>query len=105
VSGRLRVRDKARADLIEIGRYTRQRWGRDPSNHYLGQLDACFRQLASTPSLGRPYAPLSPYWRLEQGSHVVFFRREASGDFVIVRVLHERMLPELHLGKTEDERK
>jgi hypothetical protein len=31
----------------------------------------------------------------------VFFRREASGDVV----LHERMLPELHLGKVGDEQK
>ena len=100
----VRVRSKARADLVEIARYTRKRWGREPSNHYLGQLDACFQRLASTPSPGRPYAPLPPYWRLEQDSHVVFFRREATGDVVIVRVLHKRMLPELHLGKTEDER-
>jgi toxin ParE1/3/4 len=46
---------------------------------------------------------LPSYWRIEQGSHVVFFRRELNGDVVIVRVLHKRMLPELHLGKAEDD--
>jgi toxin ParE1/3/4 len=100
---RLRVRKKARTDLQDIGRYTRRRWGRDQAKRYLEHLDACFRRLVSTPSLGRAYAPLPPYWRYEQGSHVVFFRRGANGDVVIVRVLHERMLPELHLGKRNDE--
>jgi toxin ParE1/3/4 len=103
VPARLRVRKRARADLSDIGRYTRQRWGRDQSHRYLGELDACFHRLLSTPTLGRIYAPLPPYWRVEQRSHVVFFRREANGDVVIVRVLHERMLPELHLGKRRDD--
>lgn len=102
---RLRVREKAKADLRDIGRYTRQRWGRDQSNRYLGELDACFHRLVSTPSLGRSYAPLPPYWRHRQGSHVVFFRKDPNGDVVIVRVLHERMLPERHLGKNDDDEK
>jgi plasmid stabilization system protein ParE len=53
--------------------------------------------------LGRAYAPIPPYWRFEHASHVVFFRREDGGDVVIVRVLHERMLPELHLVEPEDD--
>jgi toxin ParE1/3/4 len=101
----LRVRKKAKTDLRDIGRYTRKRWGRKQSNHYLGELDACFRRLVSTPVLGRAYVPMPPYLRLKQGSHVVFFRRETNGDVVIVRVLHERMQPELHLTKKDDEDK
>jgi plasmid stabilization system protein ParE len=38
---------------------------------------------------------------MEQGRHVVFFRREPGG-ILISRVLHERMLPENHSG-SEDE--
>jgi toxin ParE1/3/4 len=98
VSARFRVRKKAEADLRDIGRYTRERCGRDQSNRYLADLDACF-QLVSTPSLGRVYGPLPPYWRYRQGSHVVYFRRESNGDVVIVRILYVRMQPELHLGK------
>ena len=105
MAARLRIRKKARADLRDIGRHTRQRWGREQSNRYLGELDVCFHQLASTPSLGRVYAPAPSYRRYEQRAHVVFFRRETNGDVVIVRVLHRRMLPELHLGtKVDDER-
>lgn len=35
---------------------------------------------------------------------MVFFRREPTGDVVIVRVLHQRMLPEIHLARNDDER-
>ncbi len=105
MTARLRVRKKARTDLHDIGTYTRQRWGREQANRYLTDLDACFHRLLSTPSLGRPYPPLPSYWRCEQGSHVVFFRRETNGDVVVVRVLHQRMLPELHLGKKADEQR
>lgn len=104
MSARFRVRKKAEADLHDIGRYTRERWGRDQSNRYLADLDAWFRELVSAPSLGRIYAPLPPYWRYRQGSHVVFFRREPNGDVVIVRILHVRMQPELHLSKKDASR-
>jgi toxin ParE1/3/4 len=103
VSARLRIRKKAKTDLGDMGRYTRKRWGREQSNRYLGELDACFRRLVSMPVLGRPYVPIPPYLRLTQGSQVVFFRRETHGDVVIVRVLHERMHPDLHLTKNDDE--
>jgi hypothetical protein len=48
-------------------------------------------------SRGRVHHPRPEYLRTEQGKHVVFFRRDASGETLIVRILHERMLPELHL--------
>jgi plasmid stabilization system protein ParE len=40
--------------------------------------------------------------RREQGKHVVFYRRDG-GDILILRILHERMLPELHIGEAADE--
>ena len=43
----------AKADLKEIGRYTRERWGREQRNTYLARLDACFRQLAANPLTGK----------------------------------------------------
>lgn len=101
MGARLRVSRKARADLLTIGRYTRERWGREQSNKYLTQLDASLRSLASTRTLGREYAPLPPYWRLETGSHVVFFRRTPEGDLFVVRILHKRMLPEIHFQADE----
>jgi plasmid stabilization system protein ParE len=34
-------------------------------------------------------------WRAEQGHHVILFRR-ASGGIRAVRILHHRMMPEIH---------
>lgn len=89
---------RARGDLLAIARYTLETWGLEQANRYVDALEECCRRLAQEPTLGRVHAPLPRYWRIEHGSHVVFFRREKNGDVVIVRVLHKRMLPERHLN-------
>ncbi|HWL88372.1 MAG TPA: type II toxin-antitoxin system RelE/ParE family toxin, partial [Polyangiaceae bacterium] len=60
---------------------------------YLTALHACFRELGA--ATGRPYRVRHRYQR--QGKHVVFFRIESNGRVVIIRILHERMLPSKHL--------
>jgi toxin ParE1/3/4 len=86
-----------------IGEYTRHCWGDAQAVRYLTGLDACFFRIADGTGAGR--VSQLPYLRLEYVSHVVFFRRETNGDAIIVRVLHQRMLPELHLeSETDDER-
>ena len=92
----------AEADLINIGSYSLRTWGEDQTIRYLDDLEACCRQLAESPTSGRPCDYIRPgLRRMEQGRHVVFFRREPGG-ILISRVLHERMLPENHSG-SEDE--
>jgi toxin ParE1/3/4 len=44
---------KAREDLLSIGRYTENKWGKNQRNHYLTMLDRAFLTLAENPSLGR----------------------------------------------------
>lgn len=73
--------------------------GREQMRGYLPAFDATSHRLAESPLLGRACADLQPgYFRLEQGKHVVFFRRVEGEAILIVRVLHERMLPDRHLG-------
>jgi toxin ParE1/3/4 len=98
---RFHLTNAARADVEGIGEYTRDRWDAAQAIRYLTGLDACFSRIAEGLGVGRVYRP--PYSRLEYVSHVVFFRRETNGDAIIVRVLHERMLPELHLDPESDE--
>ena len=38
----------------------------------------------------------------ESRVNVVFYQRDG-GDILILRILHERMLPELHIGEAADE--
>jgi toxin ParE1/3/4 len=96
---RFRLSRRAAADFDDIAEFTRDRWGDSQASRYLGDLNDCFHRVAENPLLGRSCEDLcSGCWRIEQGSHVVFFRRDDDGVF-IVRVLHERMLPTRHLKR------
>jgi toxin ParE1/3/4 len=99
----VRFTRKAEADLVAIGEYTLQTWGEQQCARYLDQLEECCQRLAETSTLGRPCDWIrGGYLRMEQGSHVVFFRRDAQGIFVI-RILHARMLPSLHFGDDDSD--
>jgi toxin ParE1/3/4 len=93
----------AESDLDSIGSYTVENWGAAQAVRYLADLEDCCQLLADSPGLGRSCDDILPgLFRQEQGKHVVFFRRTASGVRVL-RFLHERMLPELHLFEDDDE--
>jgi plasmid stabilization system protein ParE len=73
------------------------------STESVSAQNAC-GHLADDPASGRVFHAIPAYWRIEQGRHVVFFRRAVNGDVLVVRILHDRMLPELHLlGESDEE--
>ena len=81
---------------MDIGIYTLRTWGVDQTIRYLDDLESCCQGLADNPAAGRPCEHVRPgLRRMEQGKHVVFFRREPRG-ILVSRILHERMLPEKH---------
>lgn len=85
---------RAEADLVEIARYTLQHWGVAQTTRYIGDLEACCRQLADAPELGRPCGYIRPgLRRLERGRHVIFYRPEPDG-ILVSRIRHRSMLPE-----------
>lgn len=86
----------AESDLIGIANYTLRTWGEDQTAKYIDDLEACCRRLTDNPSSGRSADHVRRgLRRMEQGKHVVFFRREPGG-IIVSRILHERMLPERH---------
>lgn len=88
---------RARADLRSIAEYTLERWGTDQCLRYLVALEECCQRLADDPSYGRACDDILPgLFRKEQGRHVVFYRLRPYG-VRVVAILHDRMLPELHL--------
>lgn len=90
---------RAEADLLEIADYTLCTWGEAQCERYLEQLEQCCQRLAEQQVLGRPCDVIQPgLRRRDQGKHVIFYRRTGE-DIVVVRILHERMLPELHIGE------
>ncbi len=92
-----RLRERAKADLRSIGRYTHVTWGREQRNRYLAQLDAAFHLLAQEPQRGRACDDIRPgYRKYHVGRHLIFYRETATG-IEIIRVLHDQMDIETHL--------
>jgi toxin ParE1/3/4 len=84
----------AESDLLGIATYTLNTWGQNQTVSYIDGLEACCRELARKPELGRICNQVRPgLRRMEYGRHVLFYRVEAEG-IVISRILHQRMLPE-----------
>ena len=85
------VTGKAASDLNEIGRYSRETWGKRQSDLYLRQLAARFRWISDNPNAGRKWPDLhESILSFPEGEHLVFYRKNAdSGE--ILRVLHKRM--------------
>jgi toxin ParE1/3/4 len=86
----------AESDLQAILDYTVDTWGGEQAKIYLDGLVDCFKRLAKKPLLGRECDDLRPrVRRIEYEKHVVFYRRTEAG-IRILRVLHQRMLPNRH---------
>jgi toxin ParE1/3/4 len=89
-----RFSNRALLDLDSIVEYTARTWGNAQAARYVDQLETVTRNLVDIPRIGRPCEHIRPgLWRIEAGSHVLFFRREHE-DVLVCRILHYRMLPE-----------
>lgn len=93
-----RISRAAERDLVEIGQYTTERWGEAQGRRYATQLYARLEALSVQPELGRRCDDIRMgYWRVQEGKHVIFYRLGTTKAVEIIRVLHERMLPDNHL--------
>jgi toxin ParE1/3/4 len=98
----LRFSRRAEADLIGISMHTLRTWGEAQAVRYLNELEACCQMLMDNPELGRACDDIRPgLRRMESGKHIVFYRRQ-SADILIIRVLHQRMLPGRQAIEDED---
>jgi len=110
------VTGAARADLIEILWTSFDRWGEDGKARYESLLEAAIQELGADPEhlMSKDCRELAPRLRsfhvrhmgrdhgVKAPVHVVYYRyyRKARASIVIVRVLHERMDPSVHLTAT-----
>lgn len=95
-----RLSRMAETDLLGIATYTLNTWGQDQTISYMNGLEACCRQIADKPELGRACDQVRPgLRRMEFGRHLLFYRKEEGG-IIVSRILHQRMLPE---GKSLDD--
>jgi toxin ParE1/3/4 len=88
----------ARKDLIDIGHFTTEKWGKRQRDKYLKQLDDAFKLLARQPEIGRDADEIKPaYKKFSQGSHIIFYRTGTESKIVVIRILHNSMDVERHL--------
>jgi toxin ParE1/3/4 len=93
---RFRVSAAARQDMLGIGRFTQQQWGKIKRNDYLAQLDRAFELISANPLIGSGCDEIvQGYRKYSQGSHIIYYR--VTDRVEIIRVLHERMDPDSRL--------
>jgi toxin ParE1/3/4 len=88
---------RAEADLEIIIGYTLDNWGAKQATSYIDGLEKRAQSLADAPNLGKDYGDLAIGLRgFVYQSHVIYYL-EAKHGITIVRVLHQRIDPALHL--------
>lgn len=88
---------QAKRDLDQIRDYTLENWGVDQAYLYVGKLRDGIESIDHDPGVGKDRRELSTGMRsLAVGRHLVFYTQEP-GAVIIVRILHQRMDPQLHL--------
>ena len=86
-----RITPRARDDLLSIGRYTFEIWGRQQRDMYLRNLDDRFQWLAENPRLGHLRSDVQAgYYCFHQGSHLVFYIMRENG-IDIIGIPHQNM--------------
>ncbi|NOR43609.1 MAG: type II toxin-antitoxin system RelE/ParE family toxin [Gammaproteobacteria bacterium] len=90
---------EAAKDVEEILAYSVNSFGAAQTEHYFVALKECIGLLADNPGIGHNAEDLLPdYFRFPYESHVIFYKR-LSTSILVVRILHERMDPKLHIKK------
>src|ERR1039457_5760557 len=87
------VSGEAEEDIDQITAYTTRTWGWRQTNRYLAKLEDGFELLAQNPSIGRSCDSIRPRLRrFVIGKHVAFYFVEPD-EILIVRILHQQMIP------------
>ena len=114
---RYRLSGPAKADIASILRTSEAKHGRDARIRYRGLLTAALRRIAETPDgvstadrseifegLRSHHIRHSRTQSREEPVHVIFFRVSQPDLIDVVRVLHERMEPSLHMTSNPERR-
>lgn len=95
----LRFSGAARRDLASIREESERTWGSEQRDRYVDELRQRLQRLRDRPVLGPAVGAVRPgLRRFHSGAHIVFYRFDEAQVFV-VRILHQRMDIDLHLGR------
>jgi toxin ParE1/3/4 len=93
---KVRYTPAAQDDVIGIAEYSFEQWGAERAENYIEGVDRAAHQLPELLGISRPVEGYPQLRRMQIDRHMLFFR--IVDDVIeVVRILHERMLPEEHL--------
>jgi toxin ParE1/3/4 len=88
---RYELAPSAATDLLEIVRYTKEKWGQAQAQHYRDELDLALQRLSLAPEGGQKREAIAPGLRsFPVAGHVAFYIQR-KGKMIVLRVLHSRM--------------
>lgn len=88
---------EARTDLIDILRYTGERWGQNQLLSYRNKVNDALLIIERNPQIGHSTVALPETHRLYfAGSHVIIYRMRNDA-IEVIRILHQRMSLSRHL--------
>ena len=92
--------EHSKQDLIQIRRFTVERWGYEQSIHYLRDLRKTLLLLSEMPSMGKDcFDDLGEnIYRFPYGSHIIYYLTIPNEKIVVVAILHQSMVPAKHLN-------
>ncbi|MFV1984965.1 MAG: type II toxin-antitoxin system RelE/ParE family toxin [Thiohalomonadales bacterium] len=91
--------EEADRDVEEILAYSVKSFGVAQAQHYFEALKECIELLADNPNMGHSAEDILPeYLCFPHENHIIFYKN-LSSSILVVRILHERMDPNLHLKK------
>lgn len=93
----IRLTPAAGQDLSAIWDFTQEHWGANQAEIYISELRTAMERVAEDPRRGQTCDSLRiNYRRYAVGRHLIFYVESEQG-IDVIRVLHQRMDPTLHL--------
>jgi len=94
---RARLTPAAQQDLSSIWDFTQESWDVRQAETYVTEIRVAIERIASNPHRGRSCDEIREgYRRYAIGSHVVFYVAHREG-IDVIRILHQRMDPTMHV--------
>lgn len=81
----------ASADLLEIVRYTKKKWGQVQAQRYREELDLGLQQLSLAADRGRNRESIVAGLRSFPVAQHIAFYVQRKGKIIVLRILHPRM--------------
>ena len=93
--------DQSKQDLIQIRRFTVERWGYKQSTQYLSDLRKTLLLLAEMPLMGKDCLDdlEENIFRFPFGSHIICYWAISDKAIVVVAILHQSMVPAKHWSR------